>query len=209
MNSMEHWGGCQLCAIDLETTGLDPRWNEIIQICILPLDSNIQPRKDVYPFIINMKIECMEKVDPSALKVNRIDLNDLQLKGFDKEKAKDLLREWIVKLNLPVNKAGEPYKIIPLGQNYGAFDEGFLKQWLGLPEYDAIFSRRYVDTMVIASFLNDRAAMHSEKVPYKQVSLKYLAATHHIENENQHNALSDCLTTAQIYRKMIQQGLFA
>ena len=53
-NSMQHWNGNQLCVVDVETTGLDLFWHEIIQLCILPLDSDINPRTDVSPFYINL-----------------------------------------------------------------------------------------------------------------------------------------------------------
>ena len=53
--SMETWNGNQMAVIDVETTGLRPYFNEIVQICILPLDSNCDPRKDILPFYINIK----------------------------------------------------------------------------------------------------------------------------------------------------------
>ena len=68
---MEHWNGNQICAMDTETTGLDPFWHEIVQIAILPLDSNMEPRQDVLPFYINMIPQCPERVDREAVKVNK------------------------------------------------------------------------------------------------------------------------------------------
>ena len=204
--SMLHWNGNQMCAVDTETTGLDAHWNEIIQICILPLTSNLEPRKDVLPFCIDMKIDCIERIDPEAMKVNKLDLATIQLRGFDKEKAKDLLREWIVKLNLPITKAGTPCKIMPLGQNY-AFDRDFIIRWLGIEMYNELFDYHYSDTMTTANYLNDRAAMHGENTPFKKVNLSSLATFYKIDHENKHNALSDCVCCAAVYRKMLQAGL--
>ena len=70
--SMIHWNGHQLCAIDTETTGLDPNYNEIIQICILPLDSNIKPRKDVFPFYIEIVPDHPERASPEVAYHRRI-----------------------------------------------------------------------------------------------------------------------------------------
>lgn len=204
--SSEHWYGSQLCAIDTETTGLDAHFHEIMQICILPLTSTIEPRKDVLPFFIEMKPDCPERIDPEALKVNKIDLHNIMMKGFDHEKAKDMLREWIGKLGLPVSKYGTPCKIIPLGQNF-AFDRDFMIRWLGIEQYNEFFDYHFRDTMTTANYLNDRANSHGERAPYKRVSLTNLATTHYIEYETKHNALSDCLCCAAVYRKMIQQGL--
>lgn len=153
-----------------------------------------------------MKIECPERIDPEAIKVNKIDLNNVQLRGFDKEKAKDMLRDWIIKLRLPVSKYGNPNKIRPLGQNY-AFDRDFIIRWLGIEMYNEFFDYHFADTMATAIYLNDRAAMHAQPIPYPRVNLTRLADIHHIEYEKKHNALSDCLCTAAVYKKMIQQGL--
>ena len=204
--SMMHWHGNQTCVIDTETTGLDAHFHEIMQICILPLTSSFEPRRDVMPFCIDLKIECIERIDPQALKVNKIDLHNLQMRGFDKEKAKDLLRTWIEKLGLPIFKDKTPCKIRPLGQNY-AFDRDFIQRWLGCEMYNEFFDYHYTDTMIAANFINDRAAMHGEPAPYNKVSLVNLAKHHSVEYTNAHNALSDCMATAAVYREMTKQGL--
>lgn len=207
-NSMEHWNGHQICAIDTETTGLDHKWHEMIQIAILPLDSNLEPRKDVIPFFIEVKPDYPERATPEALSVNRIDFAKIVSRGFDKEKAKDLLREWIPKLKLPYTKWGTPKKIMPLGQNY-PFDMGFIKAWLGHEMYEEFFDYHYRDTCVAASFLNDKAAMHAERVPYSKVGLAWLAKQHGIVIDRAHDALQDCVATAKVYRAMLQGGLMA
>ena len=205
-NSMRHWNGNQLCAIDCETTGLDSHWHEILQICILPLDSNIEPRKDIIPFYINLIPEHLERVNPDALKVNKTKLSELCKSGHDMEKAKDLLDEWINKLGLPFTKGGFRKKIMPLGQNF-AFDKGFIMRWLGLDTYDYYFDYHYKDTMIAANYLNDRAAMHAEKVPFSKIRLAWLAKCFDIDHKNAHNALQDCIVTAKVYKKMLLEGL--
>lgn len=203
--SMLHWWGNQLCAIDVETTGLDDYWNEIIQIAILPLDSNIDVRKDVKPFNIYIKPDDFEMIDPQALKVNKITMDTLINHGFDRETAIGLLEDWISKLGLPTSQGGKPKKIVPLGQNY-AFDRGFIQRWLGVDQYNDWFDYHYKDTMITANYLNDRAAFQVEDVPFKKVNLRYLASSLGIPHENAHDAFSDCLTCAMVYKKMLQMG---
>ena len=65
-NCMRHWNGDHLVVLDLETTGLRPGWHEIWQIALLPLDSNLDMRKDVLPFDILIEPEHMERIDWSA-----------------------------------------------------------------------------------------------------------------------------------------------
>ena len=204
---MQHWNGCQCCAIDCETGGLDSCFHEILQLCILPLDSNFEPRKDVLPFYIHFKPDYPNQVDPAALKINKLNLAKLINEGLDKEQAKDLLEAWIKKLGLPMNRSGyNRCKIVPLGQNY-AFDKGFIIQWLGQDLYDEWFHYHFRDTMTTALFQNDRAAMHAESVPFPKVNLGYLCSQLKIKLDRGHDSLADCLATAAVYRKMISEGL--
>jgi DNA polymerase III epsilon subunit-like protein len=206
---MQHWNGDQMCAIDIETTGLDPSWHEIIQIAIVPLDSNIRPRKDILPFYIQIKPESPERADREAMNVNRMDFAHLAQVGHDPEKAKDLLRDWTEKLKLPYSKYGAQRKrIIPLGQNY-SFDMGFIKKWLGIPMYEEFFSHMFRDTMTVAAYLNDRAACHAEDVPFAKQNLRFLAKRLNVtyEEGRAHDALQDCLVAAEVYRQMINRGL--
>lgn len=207
-NSMQHWNGCQMIAIDTETTGLDPTFHEIVQIAMLPLDSNLKPREDVVPFYMTLKPEYPERIDPRALKINNLKPADLVLDGIDKDKATVLLQEWIDKLKLPYTKYGNRMKIIPLGQNF-SFDKAFIIAWLGVDLYSEIFHYHHRDTMHTAAFLNDRAGWHAERVPFPKINLTYLCNLLNIRRERAHDALEDAAATAELYRKLISEGLFA
>lgn len=205
-NAMIHWNGNQMCVIDTETTGLEAGWHEIIQICILPLDSNIKPRKNVLPFYIEMIPEHPERASPEAMRVNKLNFAQIAQRGHDREKAKDLLDEWIKKLDLPYTSYGNRKRVIPLGQNY-AFDQAHIKAWLGDETYDEYFAHRYRDTLQTANYLNDRAGMHAEKVPFSKTKLGWLCNKLDVDNERAHDALSDCIATAEVYRKLLLRGL--
>lgn len=207
-HSMQHWNGCQMCAIDIETSGLDPCFHEILQIAILPLTSGLEPRQDVVPFYMNFKPDYPERVDAKAMKINKLELTRLMREGIDKESAKDLLFEWIDRLKLPQNRSGyNRCKIIPLGHNYGAFDRGFITQWLGLDLYEEQFHYHHRDTMILLAYLNDKSAMHAEKVRFSQINLTALCNKMNVKRERSHDALQDCLATAECYRKLVSEGL--
>lgn len=205
---MKHLNGNIVCAIDTETTGLDPRFQEIIQLAIIPLDTGFDPIKEIIPFCIQMKPERPEFIDRAALRVNKSKVADLLQRGIDQETAKDLLQEWYDKLDLPCTKWGTRKKIIPLGHNY-AHDRGFMRAWLGNEMYDDIFFGHYRDTMITAIYLNDRAGMHSQPVPYNKVALSWIAEKHKVPHRLKHDALSDALVTAGIYREMVRLGFLA
>ena len=166
--SMQHWNGNQMCAIDVETTGRDASYHEIVEICILPLDVNLQPRKDVLPFNIFLYPEYPERIDKSATSCHGKHLAHIMSHGFDRFSAIGMLETWIDKLGLPFTKSkakSQRCKIIPLAHNY-VFDIAFIKRWLGNEQYNDWFFGHFRDTMQIALYLNDHAAQHAEKVTY-------------------------------------------
>ncbi len=204
--AMQHWNNKMMCAIDTETTGLDPSFHEIIQIAILPLDSNFEQLKGILPFYLCLKPEYPERVNPEAMKVNKLSLAEIMTRGIDKMKAADMLENWFKKLGIKNNKYGGENKIMPLGQNYG-FDRGFIQQWLGVEQYNTYFDYHYRDLMHAALYLNDKAGMHAEKVPFPKVNLQYIATTLKIETDRAHDALQDCLTTSRCYKQLCKSGL--
>jgi DNA polymerase III epsilon subunit-like protein len=207
--SMQHWNGNQMCAIDVETTGKDPSYHEIVQICILPLDINLKPRKDVLPFNIYLVPDFPERVDKASTRCHGKRLSYIMKRGFERIAAIDMMRDWIDKLGLPFtkSKAQRRCKIIPLAHNY-VFDIGFIKAWLGNEQYNEWFFGHFRDTMQIALYLNDHSAQHAETVPYSKVGLGWLANQFNIEHDQLHDALVDCRVTAEVYKAMLDKGLF-
>lgn len=204
--SMQHLNGNQICAMDTETTGFDDQFHEICQFACIPLDSNLKPRTDVTPFSVHMRLEYPERADPEAMKVNKLTVSWLQINGFDKYKVIDMFDEWVDKLGLPYTNGGRRKQIIPLGQNF-SFDRGFIKAWVGDQQYRDWFHYHYRDTMHVAAYLCDRAAMHGEKVPFNKISLGSLAANLNIEINKLHDALEDSRVTAEVYRRLLNEGL--
>lgn len=190
-----HLNGNLLCCIDTETTGLDPRKHEIWQVCFLPLDSFFKPCKDIMHFELILKLNKPENVDPKAM--SREEFVNCQLKGVDQETAADMLEAWFNRLNLPENK-----RISPLAQNW-AFDRDFLIEWLGRLRFQHIVDGRYRDLMTCSLYENDRADARIEQVPYPKNSLGSIATRLCVENPNAHDALNDCMVTAECYRKMV------
>jgi DNA polymerase III epsilon subunit-like protein len=203
--AMQHWNNNICCVMDTETTGLDPAYHEVIQFCCLPVDSNFVPMKGILPFYCNLKPEYPERVDPKALEINKLKLTDIMVNGLERMQAAALFEKWFEKLNIRCNKFGNPNKITALGQNL-AFDIPFVKAWLGVEEYERYFHYHYRDTMIAALACNDRAAMRTEKVPFSKVSLQYMATTLGVPTDRAHDALQDCLTTAEVYRRILLRG---
>ena len=197
---MRHLNGHLLCAVDIETTGLRCGYNDIIQICILPLDGNCDPHKSLTPFDIVLKPERIQFADLDAIKVNKLKLANLVLTGMDPIVAADLLNSWFEGLRLPEGK-----RLMPLAHNW-AFDKPFIEEWLGFENYNYIFDGRYRDTMCGALLFDDKADLETEQYPFPKVNLQYVAKCLKVpyESDRCHEALYDCALTAATYKAMLR-----
>jgi len=193
---MIHLNGNLLCAVDVETTGLEAGYHEPWQIAILPLDSNIKPAKVILPFYVNLKINYPERIEPKAIK-NKTAFAQIQQRALDPFTAADLLDNWFTRLQLPIYK-----KICPLAQNW-PFDKSFIKEWLGTKNFEYLFSPHYRDTLPAAIFDSDLANFRGEKVHFTQYNLAFLCTRTDVQNEKAHDALQDAIATAEVYRRML------
>lgn len=191
--------GNLLCAVDVETTGINPRIHDIIEIAVLPLDNHYNPSRVVKPFVMTMKPRRPENIDLDALSVNRSKLADILTNSLDSDKVSDFLVEWFERLNLGINK-----RLSPLAHNW-PFDRDMIIDWLGPKTFELIFDGRFRDTMAFATSQNDCAEEIGELCPYPKMGLGYLAHRFHVDAEDAHNALPDCRITAEVYRHLIQK----
>lgn len=192
--------GNVLCVIDVETTGTTPGYHEITQVCVLPLDNNLNPRKDIIPFDLNLHIDYEERINWDALRVSKINFFKHQQSAIDKYVAADLFDEWVKKLNLPINK-----RISPLAHNW-PFDRAFILDWLQPTAFGCYIDGRFRDTMAFAASLNDIYDLHTEPIPFPKINLSYLASLLKIPHTSAHSALSDCVVTAEVYKKLLTKG---
>lgn len=197
---MIHLNGHILAAIDVETTGLKPRFHDIIQVCILPLDSELKPLKSTVPFYCEMQPKRIENIDYKAMSISKLELYSIMQKAMTADRTADLFEEWYAKLPLPVGK-----RLVPLAHNW-VHDYNFLEDWLGYEHMQYYFWGHYRDTQCSALFENDKADAQVEQTPYPKLGLGNLAARLGVEHERAHDALQDCIATAAVYKRMLQAG---
>ncbi len=191
--------GNLLCAVDVETTGLDATKHDIIELAVVPLDNQFQPHKQARLFHMTMQPRRPENVNMDALAVNRSKYVDILTNSLTSDRVADLFVEWFERLNLGIGR-----RISPLAHNW-PFDMGMLKEWLGSLTFELIFDCRFRDTMAFALSQNDCAEQRGILCPYPVVNLGALANQLRVDKSDAHNAVPDCRITADVYAEMIRR----
>lgn len=189
-----------MCGLDLETTGKDPEYNEIIQIALLPLDANLNPRKDLPAFDFKIKPKYPERIDLEALRVSRNDLHDILETGHDSDKVLEIFYAWFEKLHI-----GASRKIVPLGHGISFFDLNFIRVWLGgIANFQHYFFGIPRDTMTVAAYWNDRNEFQAEQTLFPKLTLREMCRKLEVDVKEglTHDALYDAWLAAQCYKKL-------
>jgi hypothetical protein len=188
-----------LCAIQIITTGSNPEINDMIQVCILPLDSALNQQKAFLPFYTDIIPRYPENlsIDEERYATKQRILT-AQQHGIEFFAAADLLDEWMTKLKLQPNK-----KIMPLAYCWHEVRD-WLIAWLGKETFNQYFDYRYRDILSAATFLNDKADFRVENVPVAKVDFSYICSSLKVERDSTKETTTDCLAIAEVYRRLVK-----
>lgn len=188
-----------LTALDVETTGRDPFYNEVIQVALVPLDINLNPVGT--PFYTDIRPEFPDRMAAEATAAHGISLERLD-SAPDSDTASDYLWEWFQSLKLLPGK-----RLIPLAHNC-QFDIPFLQKWLGLDQFYEVFGYPTRDTQALITALQDKDAYKNQAIKFKQASLAHACATLGITLDNAHDALADAIATSKVYKALLNIGVW-
>ena len=191
-SSLINLNGDVLAAIDVETTGLDPFNDEVVQIAIVALDVNLQPVDHFCSYI-----RPVEHSTSTAAETHKIPVEVLD-SAPDRFTLTDSLFDWYQSLELAPGK-----RLIPLCHN-GQFDIPFVQRAIGLDVFNEIFGFPSRDSLSLANGINDRAAFHNLPIPFPYTGLQSLCDRLGVPLDNAHDALSDALATARVYQSLLQ-----
>jgi DNA polymerase III epsilon subunit-like protein len=184
----------EIYVTDVETTGLDSRLHDVIELSILRLSTGEQKTWAIKP--INL-----ETIDAGALRVNGHKLEDLRHETkvgrdtyCDAGQVLVEVENWLGEDGLPSEKR------VLCGQNV-SFDRDFLQQlWFKANSKDSFpFGRRHVDTMVIEFFLDWCKGEMAEGY-----SLSNLIKKYGVTNSKAHTAAADTLAAKQVFEKQVE-----
>lgn len=194
--------GHTLAAVDIETTGRLVGKHEICQIAVVPLNCHIKPTGEPFNHFIRPHFKDAP-MEPDAVRTHGLTKDFLENGGYlDWHTVGEMLWEWYQELMLPPGK-----KLIPLIHN-ASFDSPRIESWLGYDLAHDIFGYPIRDTSALLAGIIDKAAFKGMEIPYNgRVSLPVICKILGIEYDA-HDALSDCVATAELYRKLLNMGVW-
>jgi hypothetical protein len=197
---MQHLNSNVLASVVLDSTREDPEQAEPYQLCILPLDQDLQPHSDFPLFNMTFQVESVEGLKRMWGRVSIGQVSKSNLSAFDKDKVAFLLMHWFLN-DMKLNRFK---KIVPLAHKWPETRD-MLIRWLGWETFSEIFSEDYRDTHVAANYLNDRLAVRGEPVPYAKQTLSWLAKQLYVDRPTTDGSpTEDCMTLGQVYKRLLQ-----
>lgn len=185
--------------IDLEMTGTEPGWHEIIQVGAVLYNESWT---ELGRYISNVYPENEESYSQSSFDVHGLSLADLDDAPMLNEVLPEF-EEWILKtLKVPINKGNQGPAVTALrnvaicGQSV-IYDINFLRFAYRQEKLQWPFSNQTIDLNNLAFFLFATLRENGIATP-KGLSLTAIADFFHIEREGEkHNALEDSVITGE------------
>jgi DNA polymerase III epsilon subunit-like protein len=187
--------------IDTETTGVYPPIHGLIQTACLVLDQKLEI---INTFCVDICPPKDKVIDKEALKVSGFDETRIA-KGISYKDFANQFTKFLSTYFSPQNKAN------PIGQYY-PFDHAFLYSVfteLGLQErLSDLISREFLDTKVIANFINQKAILQGKEAPFTITSLSKPGGLKDVlkvgQNHQAHDALGDCMATLEVLKALLK-----
>lgn len=175
---------------DVETTGLDSRVNDVIELSLYRLgvgDSESNQKTWL------IRPTNFEGIGADALRINGHKLEEIK-RYPEASKVIVEIENWLAEDGATTSQRAL------LGQNV-SFDKDMLEQlWIKCQSKDSFpFGRRYLDTMTIELFFSYCQGQFAEGY-----SLSNLVKKYGVTNTKAHTAAADVLATKQVFEKQVE-----
>ncbi|QRR00357.1 3'-5' exonuclease [Dyadobacter sandarakinus] len=179
--------------LDIEMTGPEPGWNEIIQIGAEFFDDQWESKGT---FLQNVYPENEEAFSSRSEEIHGLSLDELDDAPMIYEVI-PMFEQWITKLNYNKSKFTD---VIICGQSV-VYDINFLRFAYRSEKVDWTFSNKMLDLHTISYLCFEILRSNGKAVP-KQLSLSAVASYFGLERSTgTHNALEDAQLTAQCFKE--------
>lgn len=193
-------------SIDTETTGLDSRVHEVLEIKATALTRALQPVGEFYTKLQMLHPELASK---KALEINHYNEEDWKDAPHPKD-AYTSFKQWLQDMQEKIPYLAEykhPYPI-GLGQNPG-FDLNFVKDNAKKHEVELRFSYHLFDIVTISMFMDIVNSIKEQFKWQESYSLSKVAEANNIATGKVHTAAADeeaHLKLLQLYIERIRDG---
>ena len=183
--------------LDLETTGLSPDSDQIIEIAIKQFDTDKSFSSLVKPIKKNGRYICDRIIEITGISNEMIDENGIssksaceQLFNFIFENlSKDIQPVFLLAHN------GKRFDFIFIQRLFRAYTEYAITNKINIINMIELYKRfKYIDTLHLARFVLPNISSHSQK---------NLAIYYNLIQENAHRAMSDILDLEYIYKCLV------
>jgi hypothetical protein len=196
--ALQHLNSNILCAIRIRKTGPKPRYHDLVEVCILPINSDWQASTVIVPFYMSIQPKRKENIDPDECPLSREKITNICLNGVDAYDAAERFDEWVEKLYLRTRKQ------ISLLCHEWYSDREFLIDWLGFESFNQHFDPRVRDLEISANYANDKADFHAEPAVYPKVNLQYLCSNLNVPSQRDRDLLEETLSLIELYKRMLR-----
>lgn len=179
---------------DIESDGLDPYKNNIIELSLIRLSDDVQKTWCIKP--INT-----DNIQPDALRINGHKLDDILHKTvYGRETYKEANKA-IVDIENWIAEDGVPAEQRIFTAHNAHFDKGMMEQlWEKCNSKETFpFGRRMLDSQIIEFFMDLCKGEMAEGY-----SLKNLVKKYGVTNDKAHTAASDTLALKQVFEKQVE-----
>ncbi|NVO21447.1 MAG: 3'-5' exonuclease [Bacteroidetes bacterium] len=178
--------------LDLEMTGPDPEWNEIVQIGAVLCSSNW---KELGRFLTNVYPENKQAFSSASEKIHDLSLAELENAPILYD-ALESFEKWILKtLNITEFQKENVFRDVIISGQSVMYDINFLRAAYNKQKVKWCFSHTQLDLHTLSWFLFKILEENDFETPAKR-SLDAISAFFELEREgNTHNALEDAILT--------------
>lgn len=196
---MKHLNNDLLCVVTGFMTGRDYLKDDLIQICVVPVNRDFEISATVPLFEAKMKPRRMG-VDAEYTNSSKLNsMKNIVNMGNDPFDVLDAFDRWF-----ETHKKKDNKRLTAIAYDWPLLSS-FIRDWVGSETFNEYFNHEYRDIISTSIYCNDRAYWHGEDLPYPKQKLSYMASQLKVDYNASYDIMREARATAQIYKKLLKE----